>query len=124
MPTELDWCFSGDPSLSVVSAFLRSRCLESISLSSLYYFCIPNLNGGAISEPSIVAAVAFDCNVYTLRSLCSLFALLKTSPAFLAGFASMLVWLASAPSLGFADMAEGDCGALGSAPPPFSSSSA
>ena len=70
LTAELDWYISsGDPSLSVVSAFLRSRYLESISASSLYYFCIPNLKGGAISEPSIVAAVAFDCNVCTLRSL-------------------------------------------------------
>ena len=51
---------NGLPFFSVVSAFCRYFWAESISLSSLYCLCVPNLKGGAISEPSIVAAVAFD----------------------------------------------------------------
>ena len=56
------------PSFSVVSAFLRSPLRESISFSR-YCFCIPNLKGGAMSEPSRVSAVAFDWMVRTEMSL-------------------------------------------------------
>jgi len=58
-----------DPPLRVVSAFLRSPRRESISLRTLYYFWVPNLKGGAMSDPSMVSAVAFDIIVATLRSL-------------------------------------------------------
>ena len=94
------------PSLRVVSAFRRSLCLESIWLS-LYCFCTPNLKGGAMSEPSIVSAVALEWIVLTLRSLCNLFALPKTS-AFLGDLVpSSVFWLASWPSLAFASPAVG-----------------
>ena len=94
------------PSLRVVSAFWRSLCRESIWLS-LYCFCTPNLKGGAMSEPSIVSAVALEWIVLTLRSLCNLFALPKTS-AFLGDLVpSSVFWLASCPSLAFASPAAG-----------------
>lgn len=70
------------PCLSIVSAFLRSPLRESISLSCLYCFCMPNLKGPAIREPSIVSAVALELIVRTDKSRYSFVVLPNMSPAF------------------------------------------
>ena len=48
--------------------------------SGVYNFCTPNLNGGAITEPSIVLDVFFDMMVPTLSSRCN-FGLSLPSPS-------------------------------------------
>lgn len=80
--------FAGSPFLRVVTAFLRSPSLDSISLSYLYCFCMPNLKGPAMREPSMarVSAVAFDWIVFTLRSLCNFTVLANISFAFFPSF--------------------------------------
>ena len=105
---------SGDllASLSFSGSFFLLPCLDAKSPSGLYCFWVPNLNGGAMSDPSMVSAVAFDMIVATLRSLYSMGLPAASDPALFYRPDFDSSFFASAPRASF--LTVGDEGSLGS----------